>query len=518
MRRGKTYYIGVIGFVLLVAVFHYTAALASKDAVPVYVMDIIMQNRLMTGFAQKELIDEFEKYLYPYDSFVEEVEEQIEIRSDGAGPIWLTRSEALADVDQLFRLLKFGYCGYQYFGGDGRFSKAEAAIEEKLASGSDRILTASFSRLLIDNLDFIQDGHFLIGYQVLQKRLNCYMDESLPFLKDEHGFYTLIDNDKSYLLEVNGGAPEEYLKLSLNDEGEIVFYLGKMDFQESLWLAIDIKLQIDGGIIMKNIILDLMPSLPDFNWDKLYTYGEIAGIPIVELRSFTPSSEREVRELYNFTEEAQKIREENILLLDLRGNFGGYTFYGQRWLENYTDEIIYPNLLMCKLITKTTQYYYWYEDFEGETFLKVDELNKELYGDVPSYIYAEYDTMEYFPGWGPVIYYQPQRVKNEKLIFVIIDRFGASATEYFINLLSQVENVIFIGENSAGTQLTDHGSYILPNSRLRLNFGSTLCLNYDLQSREGSGYQPDFWVPPHLAVERIIKFLGKYDVESLQKQ
>ncbi len=518
MRRKKPYLIGMFGFVLMVIVFYYAAALASKDTVPAYVMDIIKQNRLMVGLDESDLIGEFEKYLYPYESFIGEVDEDAEISSDRVNPIWLTRSEALADVDQLFRLLKFGYCGYQYFGGDDRFSKAESAIKEKLASGNEKILTASFSQLLIDNLDFIQDGHFYIGYQLLQKRFNCYMDESMPFLKDEYDFYTLLDGKKCYLLEVNGGTPEKYLKLSLNDEGEIVFYLGKMDSQESPRLAIDVILQTDGDIITKSINLDLMSSLPDFNWDKLYTYGKIADIPIVAVRSFTPDTEKGVRELYNFTEEALRIKEENILLLDLRGNFGGYTFYGQRWLENYTGEIIYPNLLMCKLITETTQYHYWYEDFEGETFSIVDELNKKLYGDIPSYIYTEYDTMEYFPGWGPVIYYQPKRVQNGKLIFVIIDRFGASATEYFINLLRQVENVFFIGENSAGTQLTDHGSYILSQSGLRLNFGSTLCLNYDLQSREGSGYLPDFWVPPHLAAERVVKFLEKYDVKSLLKQ
>jgi len=73
---------------------------------------------------EPELCAEFEQLLYRYDNFWDEpyVATVSRGRSDpGSVPRVIQKDDARRDVEFLFGILKYGYAGYQFFGGDEVF-------------------------------------------------------------------------------------------------------------------------------------------------------------------------------------------------------------------------------------------------------------------------------------------------------------------------------------------------------------------------------------------------------------
>lgn len=151
-------------------------------------------------------ISSFQNLLYEYKDFEEELpvsfcddysqcEEEI---------VYVTKRQALEDIDNLFSLLKFGYSGYGYFGGDETFYHAKDKMLKQINTmESKTISTDLLSEIIRFNLDFIQDSHFLIDDQNLCDYTKYFSTSKYTFYKDFKGFYTYIDDDLYYLIKIN---------------------------------------------------------------------------------------------------------------------------------------------------------------------------------------------------------------------------------------------------------------------------------------------------------------------------
>ena len=89
-------------------------------------------------------------------------------------------------------------------------------------------------------------------------------------------------------------------------------------------------------------------------------------------------------------------------------------------------------------------------------------------------------------------------------------RRAASAAETFVDMAHNVENVLFIGENTSGAQVTSAAYHIqLPHSKCVVTMGHGLFVvpqDWDYYE-ELRGYEPDIWVPAAEAEELAVKWM-----------
>ena len=89
-------------------------------------------------------------------------------------------------------------------------------------------------------------------------------------------------------------------------------------------------------------------------------------------------------------------------------------------------------------------------------------------------------------GWseitlGPI----PERVPNDVAVVVLMDSRTVSAGEVFVEILASLDNVVLLGTNTGGRSLAGNPvETALPNSQLRLGFGTGLQLRRDFVDRE----------------------------------
>ncbi|MDD2202244.1 MAG: hypothetical protein PHP20_10610 [Firmicutes bacterium] len=108
----------------------------------------------------------FQSLLYPYRDLEDELSAD-ELRNEPTSPDDMPHAispeDAAAEVDFIFRVFKYGYAGYQYFGGDDAFGAAKARILEELSCRSEDILQNEYESIICSHLGFIQDGHLSLG-------------------------------------------------------------------------------------------------------------------------------------------------------------------------------------------------------------------------------------------------------------------------------------------------------------------------------------------------------------------
>lgn len=489
--------------------FTYTNVYAQNYIVnlPIDVIKTINTNKISDLSSSEEVKDELKQYLYKFEDFDDEIKSDLINNKRGYRFFNLISIDnAVNDVDYLFRLLKYGYAGYQYFGGDKKFLSVKNKIIYDIEN-KDNIFSLisvnSLKKIIYDNLNFIQDGHFSIENMQLCKDYYLFTTKEYIFLKDEVGFYTTIDNHKKYLISVNGKNPSDYIKLSLNQEGKIVYCLGILS-QDGEELILNLFFKSENTDRISNIRTTLykqnnkgVKNKYQFSYKTPYNSYEISGIPIIEHRSTAPTPENIIK-LEEFVEEAKNFRDDKFLIIDIRGNSGGNEIYPYKWVENYTEENIGYGNVSCSLATNTAL---------NMLINSVQEIYKDpkLISQVKNIV-----KVNNF-GWSEIEYSKNKRIKNENLIIVLFDNQVASGGESFVRFLKQLDNVIFIGSNTSGVKTFGNmGMCKLPYSQLEINFGISLFFDWDLEFREGLGYLPDFWVDPTNSLNIALKFILNY--------
>ena len=193
-------------FILLVTnifiVNSNVVALNRESNLPTDIEKTIFDNKIVETDNSKTVMQEFKKYLYDFNDFNNELEPNtILINNKIKRPGLLSEKKILNDVDYLFKLLKYGYAGYKYFGGDSRFNKARESIiaEVKERSILNFLTVKTFSKIIYKHLYFIQDLHFALDGRSPGKRLQYYTSNLYSFHKDKKGYYTYLEGKKAYL-------------------------------------------------------------------------------------------------------------------------------------------------------------------------------------------------------------------------------------------------------------------------------------------------------------------------------
>lgn len=187
MKKNKYVFSLIIFFIILISILFYLRDINSP---------VIVSN--------------FEDFLYKYDDFDEELPVHFTDECDEykSKTFHISKAQAIEDIDNLFSLLKFGYSGYMYFGGDERFYQAKESILNKInLIESEGISTRLLSTIIGLNLKFIQDSHFAVENHKLCEYTKYFSSKDYSFYKDFKGYYTYIDDSIYYLDKVNDDKP-----------------------------------------------------------------------------------------------------------------------------------------------------------------------------------------------------------------------------------------------------------------------------------------------------------------------
>jgi Peptidase family S41 len=450
---------------------------------------------------ENELDSKFRNLLYHYSDFKEELPAEALLppgSSDfNTSAVFISPHDALQEIDFLFKLIKYGYGGYQFFGGDEKFQAAKNKIDQEILTETNegKLPLARYLAMITNHLNFIQDGHFRIGEVNLCKKYNYYTTDQYIFNEDNQGIYANINKKKHYLVTVNGQDPAAFIKLSLTKAGKIVYQLGMVSDSEDY--SIDLNMVFDNNI-QETAVLERQNSY--YINGAVYDHYELSGIPVIQNCSLNPTPEN-IGTLRKFVSEANQFNKYKVVILDLRSNSGGSDSYAAAWCRHLTSNNILGDWVMGKLVTNTALKLHLNTIEANEDESTIQEMKASL-----KELKSTEDTT--FPGWSPLYFSKGLKVNNRNFLVVLMDSYTASAGEDFIKYLRQMNQVIFIGTNTAGLLIAGNvGACQLPYSKLPVSFGTSLSPEPDLSNRDGMGYFPDIWITSNDTLNSVVKFV-----------
>lgn len=451
----------------------------------------------------------FTDLLYHFDGFAGEPSAKsitFDAKHASDERVWtVSRDAALREIDLLFDTLRYGYAGYQLAGGDEAFGAArQRAADEVKARGAD-IEMWDYEAILRDALSHIKDDHFFVGNFNVSSDLVFRYDPYHEFVLGDDGQY--VGADGQALAAISGGAPGAMLVPSISAEGRIVYIPGRFGKDDNADLdEVLIELEyVNGGIEMAWLVpmrAATFGGTAGIEHDNIYTVDRSGDFPVVTLRAFGPTGESD-SVMMKFVLDGARLRGERVFVLDLRGNRGGLDAYGYEWLAMVAGATVGSGAYMGQLTTATASVLISnavaINEKEG---LDVDRM-KSMARRLPS----QADPAR--PGWARIEYDMGIAGPVETpWMVVLVDKGTASASESLLRRMRALPRTVIIGSNTTGALLSGNaGALILPVSGLSVYIPTMLWLGNDLASIDATGFAPDFWVEPELAVERAEAFI-----------
>ena len=456
------------------------------------------------GLSEAQLVKYLDEQLYNYTDLAGGLQpERIVVKLPGehTRPDLLGVEEAAEEIDLLFSLIKYGYAGYQYFGGDGAFSRAREEMLQDLLRYGQAVPVIEYLHLICRRLGFVQDGHFGVENLILCKDYQYWADNSYEFDLDQDGFYITDSLNSRRLISVDGVDPSAYMRPSIDRDGIIKYVPGVVSSEHLDGTTL--SMEFSDGESQNASLSAAVASRPG---GPAYELDEADGIPIVAIRSFTPTP-RNKPLLDRMLADAERLWEQEAIVIDLRGNSGGNEQYVFSWLLFFILTCSTSQSVRVDLLT----------DVANRLTLNARLLQEEPGSSLGAYYtrMRELQRSTATPGWSEVRQTRAVRAASNPFIAVLIDRDTASAGESFVQCLLQMDNVVLIGVNTKGLCLTGTpGLVTLPYSGLTMSVPTALRFAGGFINVDGMGYFPDFWVHPDCALERTLKFMRRYLVEQ----
>ncbi|MEJ6951335.1 S41 family peptidase [Natronospora cellulosivora (SeqCode)] len=494
--------------IILLSIFA-TYPISAEISLEENLQDVIIANQNLDLTEEEKIIDYFMDYIYYYTAESDVDSSDIELKKSSLNFPFISINRAIEDVDFLFEVLKYGYAGYQLYGGDESFGKARKNILAELDASTSflgRISRSNFRDMIIDSLSFIGDAHFAFDGEQFGDNYTMYISNDYSFQAVEDGFVLLDGEESLYFSKLAGKEADEVLWPSLDDNAQLVYRPGlflsveKEELLEIMILERRVSVEnketnnLANRVVEEELALMPMPVYNVPSWNEAYTRREEEGIPVIRVNSLM-HTESNLESLNRFVEEGKELANEEAIIIDLRGNSGGSDSFASNWFKSFLGREISSNIIYIDLKTEISRQVFLNNVREMNNDQKLIELVNERFYPVNS-------------GWGEPILHLPERIDNYTLLLVLIDSRTASAGENFVRQLRQVNNVVLIGSNTRGLIITGNvGSYSLPNSNFKVNSPVSLAFDTDLVYREGMGYMPDIWVDPNKALEIALELV-----------
>jgi len=441
----------------------------------------------------KDGFGDFKKYIVN-DPAVKNLLTQEEIDTlrnySGSGKERMSLEEAAADVDLYFRALKYGYGAYYYFGGDEAFDAAKKKVMDSFL-GKKTVTWTQLAVSLQNAMKFCRDGHFWIAgvspVDDVDVRYEYYYCYDQIFSKDENGCYKMKNGKKWYFdgFSKNSGAE---IRRSLLPAGEIV-YSPVLFCPKSKAVKSETVILRNGSKTMKETFnWTLSKSYADrgLQGDTWYNFFRQEDVTYISVRCFDGDVCKEDLNSH-FVPDAVKAKDSKAIIFDIRSNGGGSEEFCRQWIKNFIG--IEPELCQAFAARRNGLNPYGGVNLGQEKFEGSVMKGKFISNDIP--------------------------------VIVLTDDCCGSSGESMLNFLKSMDNVVVVGSNSNGAQISGNVyGYRLPNSGIGVGFGMNLSLCFDTQKVDGKGYEPDVWCNPKDAYQAVLRLLEKenYLTKSGRKQ
>jgi len=385
-----------------------------------------------------------------------------------------TMEQVQEDLDCLFYFYEVGYGPYYYFGGKEAFDAAKEAIQSDLEDMTE-ITAISFQDTLIKHLSFVQDAHFAINYNSAVDNVEGYLSEA-AFLKDTAGFRSTEDN--GYLRQVDGSDEfSENMVLSLTAEGDMIYRYMKLakDQPES------VELLYEDGVIQNTVMYSSHEAAgkPDKS-DELVSLTYFDAVPVITIRKMGFPDARDDWEANKFLEYAEKVKDEPVLIIDLRSNGGGNGLLAQIFYEKLTGSFLTPNhYSLTRLVFGPDE-----PEPNPDTFYYTP-LETNRYYKKPEIINDSWKLENPEPR---------QVVDRDQLLIILTSKGTASAADNFTDITFNLKNSLVIGSNTAGVMISSASIGVkAPNTGVIGQMGFNLAVYDPGHFQEGIGIMPDIW-------------------------
>ena len=430
-------------------------------------------------------------------------------RTTGRIPEMISSQRLIDDFNMFSNALRQRYGLYIYFGGDDVFLPLFEQVNETLALQEywyiDDFSNLVFDTLsyVIDDLHFIFGGRFVGGEIVGGRILGDMHDFFVPtnfsdvFDKSENG--SRNRRTGLYVQELHfDGKPlcsetEEVFRLMMCNNG--MFYYSIVVVRPSGGAeTVNVTILYENGRYDEVYFSPFITTMREFvNVSLQY----IQGFPVITIMGmFFPN--RDVDSPYftmhnyyanKFLDLAEEVRDEPVIIVDIRSNGGGNGNLSEMWLHSVVGEVVPTN------------------------FLSVVNIGDYLQLDLE----CLYSAMKLVCESYALMYTMPHGIiPNEQLIILLTDRYTGSAGDTFASSLFSLENALVIGQNTTGVIIgnvggefggTIGGKPLLPNSGVAFAFGNSANIFPPGFMLEGIGIAPDIWVNGD-ALEATLAMLG----------
>ena len=399
----------------------------------------------------------------------------------------VSRDDALADVDLLFRALHNAYAAYYYFGED-KFDAAEAEVKAWVQK-QKTVNVDKLGQTINTALQFVQDAHFSIrpGEENVkqQKAWYSYIGTEQSFSKDDSGYYRMIDGEKWYVDSLSNKSSEMSPVLRANGSlgyAPTLLCHGKAGSSDTITLR-----NGDGVTRTDKIVWKANESLLDDTWDRssaCYRYLEENGILYLSIRLFDSRRFADTV-LPEYAASGSKAKNCKLVIYDLRSNGGGDDRYARTWTQNFTGaKSVDPKVAAGNRGSKLG-------NAAGFNWMSVGIFD----GGVSR------------GNWLP----------NDIPVIVLMDSRCGSSGESALTFAKTMDNVIVIGSNSAGYQLCGNVyDYSLPRTGITACFGVSISLYGSMDNVDYKGYEPDLWCNPKTALQSVLNMVERYDLGSAE--
>lgn len=399
----------------------------------------------------------------------------------------VSRDDALADIDLLFRALHNAYAAYYYFGED-KFDAAEAEVKAWVQK-QKTVNVEKLGQTINTALQFVQDAHFSIrpGEENVkqQKAWYSYIGTEQGFSKDDSGYYRMIDGEKWYVDSLSNKSSEMSPVLRANGSlgyAPTLLCHGKAGSSDTITLR-----NGDGVTRTDKIVWKANESLLDDTWDRssaCYRYLEENGILYLSIRLFDNRRFADTV-LPEYAASGSKAKNCKLVIYDLRSNGGGDDRYARTWTQNFTGaKSVEPKVAAGNRGSKLG-------NAAGFNWMSVGIFD----GGVSR------------GNWLP----------NDIPVIVLMDSRCGSSGESALTFAKTMDNVIVIGSNSAGYQLCGNVyDYSLPCTGITACFGVSLSFYGSMDNVDYKGYEPDLWCNPKTALQSVLNMVERYDLGSAE--
>lgn len=399
----------------------------------------------------------------------------------------VSRDDALADVDLLFRALHNAYAAYYYFGED-KFDAAEAEVKAWVQK-QKTVNVEKLGQTINTALQFVQDAHFAIrpGEENVkqQKAWYSYIGTEQRFFKDDSGYYRMIDGEKWYVDSLSNKSSEMSPVLRANGSlgyAPTLLCHGKAGSSDTITLR-----NGDGVTRTDKIVWKANESLLDDTWDRssaCYRYLEENGILYLSIRLFDNRRFADTV-LPEYAASGSKAKNCKLVIYDLRSNGGGDDRYARTWTQNFTGaKSVEPKVASGNRGSKLG-------NAAGFNWMSVGIFD----GGVSR------------GNWLP----------NDIPVIVLMDSRCGSSGESAMTFAKTMDHVIVVGSNSAGYQLCGNvHDYSLPRTGITACFGVSLSFYGSMDNVDYKGYEPDLWCNPKTALQSVLNMVERYDLGSAE--